>query len=51
MQVYVSPAIYQGQVDLKYPWEGLWEVNTALLGHGYPASYFHGHNREVWEPR
>lgn len=45
------PATYQGQVNLKYPWEGPWEVSLALIGHGSSASYFHGHNRGVWEPK
>lgn len=50
MQASVSPATYQGQVDLKYPWEGSWEVNTALLGHGYPRIYFHNQIGRLGNP-
>lgn len=50
VQACVSLATYQGQVDLKYPWEGPREVNTALLDHGYQACDFHGHNRSFGNP-
>lgn len=40
MSLGASPGTYQGQVDLKYPWEGPGEVSIALLSHSYLASYF-----------
>lgn len=47
MQDCASPGHLSGSGQLKYPWEGPWEVSRAWLGYSYSTSYFHGHNREV----